>query len=123
MRNKLVELAEKPYIKEGLPEIKVGDTITVGVLIKEGVGKDKDKKTRVQKYKGVVLAKSGVGTGKSITVRKVSSGVGIERVFLINSPVIESIIIDDTGAKFRRSKLYYRRDLKGKKARIKYDNK
>jgi len=105
--------AVSEYIREDLPNFRSGDTINVGVKVIEGA------KSRVQNFEGVVIAKSsGGGLDKTFTVRKISNGVGVERIFPLNSPNIESIKVLKKG-KVRRAKLYYLRDLKGKAARIK----
>ena len=91
------------------PAFKSGDTITVAYRIKEG------NKERIQQYRGVVIRISGHGDKKRFTVRKMSENVGVERIFPIESPFIESITVN----KVRRAKLYYLRALTGKKARIK----
>ena len=105
--------AVSEYIREDLPNFRSGDTINVGVKVVEGT------KSRVQNFEGVVIAKSsGGGMDKTFTVRKISNGVGVERIFPLNSPNIESIKVLKRG-KVRRAKLYYLRDLKGKAARIK----
>ncbi len=115
MRHKLIEEIEKPYLKSDLPNLNVGDSVSVATRIKEG------NKERTQKFDGVIISISSTGTGKSITVRKISSGIGVERVFLVHSPVVESIKVLSNGrAKVRRAKLYYMRGLQGKKARIEY---
>lgn len=115
MRKKLILEIEQPYLKEKLPELHVGDSVSVSVKIKEGT------KERIQKFDGVIIAINGTGTGKTITVRKIASGIGVERVFLVHSPAVDAIKVLSTGrAKIRRSKLYYLRGLKGKKARIEY---
>ena len=101
------------YVRNDLPSFKSGDTINIGVKVVEG------NKSRVQSFEGVVIAKSsGGGMDKTFTVRKISNGVGVERIFPINSPNIESIKVIKKG-KVRRAKLYYLRNLKGKAARIK----
>ena len=101
------------YVRDDLPSFKSGDTINIGVKVVEG------NKSRVQSFEGVVIAKSsGGGMDKTFTVRKISNGVGVERIFPINSPNIESIKVIKKG-KVRRAKLYYLRNLKGKAARIK----
>ena len=101
------------YVRDDLPSFKSGDTINIGVKVVEG------NKSRVQSFEGVVIAKSsGGGMDKTFTVRKISNGVGVERIFPINSPNIESIKVIRKG-KVRRAKLYYLRNLKGKAARIK----
>ncbi len=94
------------------PAFKAGDNITVNYKIIEG------SKERIQAFKGVVMQRKGDGASQTFTVRKISNGVGVERVFPLNSPNIESIEINKAG-KVRRARLYYLRDLKGKKARIK----
>lgn len=95
-----------------LPEFRIGDTIKVHVKIKEG------EKERLQIFEGVVLARKNTGLGETITVRKISFGQGVERIFPLNAPVIDHIDVVRTG-KVRRSKLYYLRALKGKAARLK----
>jgi large subunit ribosomal protein L19 len=95
-----------------LPEIRIGDTIKVHVKIKEG------EKERLQVFEGVLIARKNSGLGETITVRKISFGQGVERIFPLNAPVIDHIDIVRTG-KVRRSKLYYLRALKGKAARLK----
>jgi len=107
---KLVESELSPA-KE-LPQLKSGDTITVNYKIKEG------NKERIQSFRGVIIQKRGFGAGASFTVRKISNGVGVERIFPINSPFIESIEVNKRG-KVRRARLFYLRGLTGKKARIK----
>ena len=94
------------------PSFRSGDTITVDYRISEG-GKE-----RIQRYRGVVILISGHGDKKRFTVRKISEGVGVERIFSIESPFIEKITVEKYG-KVRRAKLYYLRALTGKKARIK----
>ncbi len=103
---------EAEHLKTDLPIIYVGDTVRVGVKIKEG------EKFRVQPYEGVVIAKRNGGINETITVRKVFQGVGVERVFLVNSPRIDNIKVMRRG-KVRRAKLYYLRDRIGKATRIK----
>tara|TARA_B100001123_G_C14825343_1_gene833929 strand:- start:150 stop:494 length:345 start_codon:yes stop_codon:yes gene_type:complete len=105
--------AVSEYLKDDIPSFRSGDTINVGVRVIEG------NKSRVQNFEGVVIAiSSGGGMDKTFTIRKISNGVGVERIFPINSPNIDSIKIIKKG-KVRRAKLYYLRDLKGKAARIK----
>lgn len=94
------------------PSFRSGDTITVDYRISEG-GKE-----RIQKYRGVVIRISGHGEKKRFTVRKISEGVGVERIFALESPFIDKITVERLG-KVRRAKLYYLRGLTGKKARIK----
>ena len=105
--------AVSEYVRDDLPNFRSGDTIYVGVKVIEGT------KSRVQNFEGVVIAKSsGGGLDKTFTVRKISNGVGVEWIFPLNSPNIDSIKVLKKG-KVRRAKLYYLRDLKGKAARIK----
>ena len=109
----LIKVAEEAFAtKKEHPAFKSGDTITVSYRIKEG------NKERIQQYRGVVIRISGQGDKKRFTVRKMSENVGVERIFPIESPFIESMVLNKVG-KVRRSKLYYLRKLTGKKARIK----
>ena len=103
---------EAEHIKSDLPTIYVGDTVEVGVRITEG------NKERVQPYKGTVIAMQNGGINETITVRKIFQGVGVERVFLLHSPMISKIKVERRG-KVRRAKLYYLRDRVGKATRIK----
>ena len=93
------------------PDFKAGDNITVHYKIVEG------DKERIQQFKGDVIQRKGVGLGASFTVRKISNGVGVERVFPLNSPNVDKIEVNKSGH-VRRSRIYYLRDLSGKKARI-----
>ena len=93
------------------PDFKAGDNITVHYKIVEG------DKERIQQFKGDVIQRKGVGLGASFTVRKISNGVGVERVFPLNSPNVDKIEVNKAGH-VRRSRIYYLRDLSGKKARI-----
>jgi large subunit ribosomal protein L19 len=102
----------KQELKKELPEIYVGDTVRVGVRIKEGA------KERVQPYEGTVIAMRNGGINETITVRRVLQGVGVERVFMIHSPRIATIQVMRRG-KVRRAKLYYLRDRVGKATRVK----
>jgi large subunit ribosomal protein L19 len=102
----------KQELNKQLPEIYVGDTVRVGVRIKEGT------KERVQPYEGTVIAMRNGGINETITVRRVFQGVGVERVFLIHSPRIATIQVMRRG-KVRRAKLYYLRDRVGKATRVK----
>ncbi len=106
-----VALVEKPQLRADFPEYFPGDTVRVHVRIKEG------EKERVQVYEGVVIAKSNKGASKSFNVRKISHGVGVERIFLESSPKIAKLEVAQTG-KVRRAKLYYLRGLEGKAAKI-----
>ncbi len=107
----IIKDIESEYIKKDLPTIHVGDTVRVGVRIREG-GKE-----RVQPYEGTVIGMRNGGINETITVRKIFQGVGVERVFLIHSPRIADIKIMRRG-KVRRAKLYYLRDRVGKATRI-----
>ncbi len=107
----IIKDIESEYIKKDLPTIHVGDTIRVGVRIREG-GKE-----RVQPYEGTVIAMRNGGISETITVRKIFQGVGVERVFLLHSPRIADIKIIRRG-KVRRAKLFYLRDRVGKATRI-----
>ncbi len=108
----IIRSIEAEQIKSDLPNIYVGDTVRVGVKIKEG------NKYRVQPYEGVVIARRNGGISETITVRKVFQGIGVERVFLLHSPRIDKIKVVRRG-KVRRAKLYYLRDRVGKATRIK----
>ncbi|MBR8826917.1 MAG: 50S ribosomal protein L19 [Gomphosphaeria aponina SAG 52.96 = DSM 107014] len=108
----IINSIEAEQLKTDLPVMHVGDTVRIGVKIKEG------DKERIQPYEGTVIAKRNGGISETITVRKVFQGVGVERVFLLHSPIVASIEIKRRG-KVRRSKLYYLRKLAGKATRIK----
>jgi large subunit ribosomal protein L19 len=112
MQNALLNKYIEKNRRSDLKEFRNGDTIKVHVKIKEG------DKERLQAYEGVVIARNNSGMGESITVRKISFGQGVERIFPLNGRLIDHIDIVRTG-KVRRSKLYYLRDLKGKAARLK----
>lgn len=103
---------EQLVVKKGLPAFLAGDTVTVHYKIIEGA------KERIQQYQGVVLQRRGSGTTETFTVRKISGGVGVERIFPVQSPFIEKINVDKRG-KVRRARIFYLRDLSGKSARIK----
>ena len=108
--------ATKNDLKTDLPQFQSGDTVSVGVKVIEGT------RSRVQTFEGVVIAISaGGGINKTFTVRKISNGVGVERIFPFHSPNLETIKVVKRG-KVRRAKLYYLRNLKGKAARIKERN-
>lgn len=112
MNLNLVNEITKDQLKTDLPEIKAGMTVRVDVRIKEG------DKSRIQAFEGVVIKVQGSGIGETFTVRKLSSGVGVERTFPMHSPVIDKVAVLRVG-KVRRSKLYYLRSRSGKSARIK----
>ena len=108
----LMKIAEEAFATgKELPAFQSGDTITVSYKIKEG------NKERIQQYRGVVIRISGHGTKKRFTVRKIADGVGVERIFPMESPFIEKVEINKYG-RVRRAKLYYLRNLTGKAARI-----
>ena len=109
----LMKIAEEAFVgaKKEFPAFQAGDQITVAYRIKEG------NKERIQEFRGDVIAIKGAGDKKRFTVRKMSGNVGVERIFPMDSPFIESVTINKYG-KVRRAKLYYLRDLTGKKARI-----
>jgi large subunit ribosomal protein L19 len=110
----LIKVVEDSFAREKkeFPKFKSGDTVTVAYRIVEG------NKERIQQYRGVVIRISGHGDNKRFTVRKVSDNIGVERIFPLNSPFIEDIVLNSEG-KVRRAKLYYLRSRRGKKARIK----
>jgi large subunit ribosomal protein L19 len=107
----ILEIQKELITERGFPNFKAGDAITVHYKIVEG------DKERIQLFKGDVIQRKGVGLGASFTVRKMSNGVGVERVFPLNSPNIEKIELNKSG-RVRRAKIYYLRGLSGKKARI-----
>ena len=106
-----VALVEKQLMRTDFPEFSAGDTVRVHVRIKEG------EKERTQAYEGVVIGKSNRGGGKTFVVRKISHGVGVERIFAETSPTIAKLEVMQSG-RVRRAKLYYLRGLEGKAARI-----
>lgn len=110
----LIKIAEQAFAGEVKvhPSFKAGDTITVTYKIKE------ETKERLQNYRGVVIQRRGSGSTETFTVRKISNGVGVERIFPITSPFIDSIEVNKRG-KVRRARIFYLRELTGKKARIK----
>jgi large subunit ribosomal protein L19 len=103
---------EKKFIKKDIPNLRIGDNVKIGVKIIEG------NKERVQFYEGTIIAKKNSGLNTTITVRKILQGIGVERVFLIHSPKMDSISVLRS-SKVRRAKLYYLRNLKGKASRLK----
>jgi large subunit ribosomal protein L19 len=98
-------------LRDDIPDFRAGDTIKVHVKVVEGA------RSRIQVFQGVVIARQGQGIGATYTVRKISFGVGVERMFPLHSPSVEKIEVASRGA-VRRAKLYYLRDLRGKAARI-----
>ncbi|HIP07583.1 MAG TPA: 50S ribosomal protein L19 [Mariprofundaceae bacterium] len=110
----------KDQIRSDLPSFREGDTVRVNVRVvdfKDLKGGKVEKRERIQAYEGVVIARHNKGISSSFTVRKISSNVGVERVFPLHSPMLESIEVKRQG-RVRRAKLYYLRELRGKAARI-----
>ena len=107
-----MQFVEDQVERKEFPDFKAGDTITVHYKIREG------NKERIQQFQGVVLQLSGTGISKTFTVRKIASGVGVERIFPFTSPFIEQIDVNKHGV-VRRARIFYLRNLTGKKARIK----
>ena len=112
--NTLLQQFEAEQVQRQLPDFGPGDTVIVNVKVKEG------NRERVQAYEGVVIGKKNAGLNSSFTVRKISHGYGVERVFQTHSAAIDSVTVKRRGA-VRAGKLYYLRNLEGKKARIKED--
>ena len=112
MNLNLVSEITKNQLKTDLPELRPGATVKVDVKIKEG------DKTRIQVFEGVIIRVQGSGSGRTFTVRKMSSGVGVERTFPVHSPLIDKITVVRQG-KVRRARLYYLRNRSGKSARLK----
>jgi large subunit ribosomal protein L19 len=110
----LIKIAQQAFLKEqkSYPVFKAGDTVTVTYRIVEG------NKERLQKFKGVVIQRKGAGATQTFTVRKMSDNVGVERIFPVTSPFIQGIEVNKVG-KVRRARIFYMRNLTGKKARIK----
>ena len=108
----VLQQIEKEQLRSDIPDVRPGDTVRVMVRVKEGT------RERVQPFEGVCIARKGGGLRETLTVRKVSGGVGVERIFPMHSPSVAEMKILRRG-KVRRAKLYYLRQLKGKKARIK----
>lgn len=107
-----LDFVEKPYLRDDVPEFGPGDTVKVSVRIREG------NRERVQAFQGVVISRRGSGTRETFTVRKVSFGVGVEKIFPLHSPSIASIEVISRGD-VRRAKLYYLRSRVGKAAKVK----
>ncbi len=108
----IIDQIEKENMKQEIPSFNIGDTVKVGVRIKEG------DKERIQGFEGVVIARKNGGIRETFTVRKISNGVGVERTFPLHSPLVAYVEVTRKG-KPRRAKLYYVRDLTGKAAKIK----
>jgi large subunit ribosomal protein L19 len=110
----VLEKVENKYIKTDIPDFKAGDKVKVNIKIRE------ENKERIQTFEGIVIKIQGTGINKTFTVRKISFSVGVERTFLINSPMIASITKLNTGI-VRRSKLYYLRKKIGKKSKVEFE--
>ncbi|MEE9161723.1 MAG: 50S ribosomal protein L19 [Candidatus Neomarinimicrobiota bacterium] len=110
--DKVLQEATREYLRDDQPQFRAGDRVAVNVRVVEG------SRTRVQTFEGDVIALSGAGINRTFTVRKISEGVGVERIFPLHSPSIAKIKVVRRG-KVRRAKLYYLRELRGRAARIK----
>jgi len=110
--SKIIDMLEKEQMKTDLPAFASGDTVVVQVKVTEG------DKSRLQAFEGVVIAVKSRGINSAFTVRKISNGVGVERVFQTHSPIVDTIEVKRRGD-VRQAKLYYLRELSGRKARIK----
>ncbi len=108
----IIDLVDEKQLKDDIPEFTIGDTVKVDVVIREA------EKERIQVFKGDVIARRGSGSGETFTVRKISFGVGVERIFPVHSRMIKKIEVVRHG-KVRRAKLYFLRSLRGKAARLK----
>ncbi|MDZ4758247.1 MAG: 50S ribosomal protein L19 [Bacteroidota bacterium] len=108
----LLKIVEQEFLKADVPTFKAGDTVAVSYKIKEGA------KERIQLYQGVVIQRRNSGLNETFTVRKISNGIGVERIFPVHSPNIDKIVVMSRG-KVRRARIFYQRGLTGKKARIK----
>ncbi len=107
-----IELIAREQVRVDIPQFRAGDTVKVHVRIKEG------EKERIQVFEGVVMRRRGHGPGATFTVRKISYGVGVERIFPLNAPVVDHVDVVTRG-KVRQGRIYYLRGLRGKAARIK----
>ena len=110
--SKLIDAIDSQSLRDDIPAFRPGDSVKVHVKVVEG------NRSRIQVFAGVVISRTGDGIRQSFTVRKVSFGVGVERTFPLHSPIIDHVEVDRRGD-VRRAKLYYLRDLRGKKAKIK----
>ena len=106
------DMVERPYLREGLPDFRAGDTVRVHVRVVEG------ERERVQVFEGIVIRRRGSQLSETFTVRKISFGVGVERTFPVHSPMISKVEVQARGD-VRRAKLYYLRSRVGKKAKVK----
>ena len=107
----IVEQVSREQLRDSVPQFGPGDTLRVNVRVREG------EKERIQVFEGICIARKGGGVSETFTVRKVSGGIGVERIFPVHSPSLESIEVVRRG-RVRRAKLYYLRELRGKSARI-----
>jgi large subunit ribosomal protein L19 len=107
----IVEQVSREQLRDGIPQFGPGDTLRVNVRVREG------EKERIQAFEGICIARKGGGVSETFTVRKVSGGIGVERIFPVHSPSLESIEVVRRG-RVRRAKLYYLRALRGKASRI-----
>ncbi len=114
--NRAIDKVQESQVRTDLPAFRPGDTVRVNVKLREAEGEK--EKERIQPFEGVVIKRRGHTAGASFTVRRVSFGIGVERIFPLHSPMISSIEVVQQG-NVRRAKLYYLRGLKGKSARIK----
>jgi len=116
--NQLVEKVQQSQLRNNIPDFRPGDTVRVHVKLREAEGEKGDKeKERIQPFEGVVICRRGRLSSSTFTVRRVSFGIGVERIFPVHSPMIAQIEVVRRG-RVRRSKLYYLRELRGKAARI-----
>ena len=115
---RVIDKVQESQVRTDLPAFRPGDTVRVNVKLREAEGEKGKEKERIQPFEGVVIKRRGHTAGASFTVRRVSFGIGVERIFPLHSPMISSIEIVQQG-NVRRAKLYYLRGLKGKSARIK----
>ena len=116
--NQLIQEIEQKYMKQDVPEFRPGDTVRVHVRIREQTGEG--ERDRVQAFEGVVIRKSGSGLSETMTVRRVTYGIGVERTFPVHAPVVDRIEIIRRGTT-RRAKLYYLRGRSGRRSRIRED--
>jgi len=107
-----LDLVDAPSLRNDIPDFRAGDTVKVNVKVIEG------NRSRIQAFQGVVISRHGGGISETFTVRKISFGVGVERTFPVHAPTVESVEVITRGD-VRRAKLYYLRNLRGKKAKIK----
>ncbi|MBM4436496.1 MAG: 50S ribosomal protein L19 [Actinobacteria bacterium] len=112
MSSPIIEQLEKDYLKGSPPEFVVGDTVRVSVKVREG------ERERVQAFEGVVIRRRGSGVNENYTVRRVTHNIGVERTFLVHSPIVEHVEVTRRG-RVRRAKLYYLRERIGRAARVK----